>query len=70
MTFESFKELVRALIAKAGGKIKVDFSVDPDKGKYIACADGVIISASSTALKLSVRWGYGHQAMIPIAEVA
>lgn len=67
MSFEDFTELVKALIAKAGSNIKVDFSTDPDQGKYIAkCDGGVIITGHSTGLKLSVRWGSGHQAMTAV----
>lgn len=67
MSFDSFKTCVENLIAKAGGGIKVDFSTD-DNGKYVAkCADGVIITGNSIGIKLSVRWGSGHQSMAMIA---
>ena len=67
MSYERFQEKVNALIKRAGGNIKVWFSTDEEKGKHTArCSDGTTIIGNSTVLKLTVRWGSGHQSMVAV----
>lgn len=67
MSYETFKQKVEALIARAGGDIKVRFSTDDDKGRHFAnCSDGTQIIGSVGNLSVTVRWGSGHQSMATI----
>ncbi len=67
MSFDSFKQKVTALIVRAGGDIGVRFSNDTEKGRFSAnCSDGTTIIGSPSSLKVTVRFGSGHQAMATI----
>lgn len=67
MSYEVFKRKVNALIAKAGGNIRVRFSNDNDKGRFFAnCSDGTTIIGNPDSLKVTVRFGSGHQSMAAI----
>jgi len=67
MSYDVFQRKVNALIVKAGGKITVKFSHDADKGKFVAnCSDGTTIIGNQSGLKVTVRFGSGHQAMASI----
>ncbi len=67
MGYDVFQRKVNALIVKAGGKIKVKFSCDTDKGQFFAnCSDGTTIIGNRSSLKVTVRFGSGHQAMTAI----
>lgn len=67
MSYEVFKRKVNALIAKAGGGIKVRFSSDTEKGRHFAkCSDGTTIIGNNTCLKVTVRWGSGHNGIVAI----
>ena len=67
MSYEVFERKVNALIKKAGGKITVRFRNDTDKGKFFAnCSDGTVIIGNPASLKVTVRFGSGHQAMATI----
>lgn len=67
MSFDSFKQKVTALIHRAGGDIGVRFNNDTDKGRYFAnCSDGTTIIGCPSSLKVTVRFGSGHQAMATI----
>lgn len=67
MSYETFREKVEALIARAGGDTKVRFSTDDDKGRHCAnCSDGTKIIGSTGNLSVTVRWGSGHQSMAVI----
>lgn len=67
MSYEVFRRKVNALIEKAGGKITVQFHNDTDKGKFFAnCSDGTVIIGNQNNLKVTVRYGSGHQAMAAI----
>lgn len=66
MSYETFMYRVNALIAEAGG-FDVSFTNDLEKGKYFArCADGVVIIGHPTSLKVTVRWGTNHTALVRI----
>ena len=61
MSFEIFKEKIAAVAKRAGSDIKVRFSTDPETGRHRAeCSDGTTITANTTSLRISVRWGSGH----------
>lgn len=67
MSYEVFKRKVNALIAKAGGGIKVRFSSDAEKGQHFArCSDGTTIIGNKACLKVTVRWGSGHNGIVAI----
>lgn len=67
MNYERFKARVNTLIARAGGGISVRFSRDPDKGRFFAnCSDGTTIVGNQSSLKVTVKFGSGHQAMATI----
>lgn len=61
MTFEVFKQNVNRLIKKAG--IKEVFYRESSDGRYFADADGVTIIGRQGSLKVTVRYGSGHQMM-------
>lgn len=67
MSYETFQSRIKALINKIGGDVNVRFSTDPEQGKHYAnCSDGTIIIGNKTCLKVSIRWGSGHQAIATI----
>lgn len=68
MSYERFKAHINGLIAKAGGNITARFNHAAD-GRYFAnCSDGTTIIGNSHSLKLTVRYGSGHQMMASLAE--
>lgn len=67
MGYEVFRRRVNALIERAGGGIDVDFYEDTDKGRFLAnCSDGTTIVGIPSSLKVTVKFGSGHQAMAAI----
>lgn len=67
MSYEAFKAKVSALIARAGGEIEVDFSQEPEDGKFYAeCSDGVTIVGNRSSIMVSVHWGADHYSMAAI----
>lgn len=67
MSYDVFRRKVNALISRAGGGISVRFHNDAEKGKFFAnCSDGTTIIGNSSSLKVTVRYGSGHQAMASI----
>lgn len=67
MSYEVFQHKVNALIAKADESILVWFSTDCDKGEHQAnCSDGTTIIGNESCLRVTVRWGSGHQALAAI----
>lgn len=67
MTFERFKTHINGFIAKAGGGITVRFNHTDDGRHFANCSDGTVITGNSHSLKLTVRYGSGHQAMTEVA---
>jgi hypothetical protein len=58
---------VNAMIKKAGGNIRVMFHCDSENGLFFAeCSDGTTIIGNHMSLKVTVRFGVGHQAMATI----
>ena len=67
MAYEVFQNRVKALIKRAGGNISVRFSHDTEKGKFFAnCSDGTTIIGCPSSIKVTVRFGSGHQALAEI----
>ena len=67
MAFDVFQNKVKALIERAGGGISVKFYNDKEIGKFFArCSDGTTIIGNPTSLKVTVRYGSGHQHMATI----
>lgn len=67
MSYEVFQRRVNALINRAGGGIGVRFNNDTDKGRFFAnCSDGTTIIGCPSSLKVTVRYGSGHQSMATI----
>lgn len=67
MSYEVFRRKVNALISRTGGNISVRFHNDADKGRFFAnCSDGTTIIGNPSSLKVTVRYGSGHQAMAAI----
>ena len=63
MGYEVFQRKVNALIKRAGGGISVRFHNDAERGKFFAnCSDGTTIIGNPSSLKVTVRFGPGHQA--------
>ena len=66
MSYETFMYRVNALIAEADDS-DVSFTNDLEKGKYFArFADGMVIIGRPTSLKVTVRWGTSHTALVII----
>lgn len=67
MSYEVFRRKVNALINRVGGNISVRFHNDAEKGRFFAnCSDGTTIIGNPSSLKVTVRYGSGHQAMAAI----
>lgn len=67
MSYDVFRRKVNALISRAGGGISVRFYNDAEEGKFFAnCSDGTTIIGNPTSLKVTVRYGSGHQMMAAI----
>ena len=67
MSYEVFKRKVNALINRADAGIKVRFHHDAEHGRFFAkFSDGTTIIGNSSAMKVTVRFGSGHQAMAAI----
>ena len=67
MSYEHFKARINQLVAKAGGGITVRFNHADDGRHFANCSDGTVIIGNSRSLKLTVRYGSGHQAMTEAA---
>lgn len=64
MTYEDFIAKIFALIAKAGGNINARFSNDLERGLYrCSCSDGTVITGHPSGLRVTIRYGSGHQMM-------
>ena len=67
MSYDVFRRKVNALISRAGGGISVRFHNDAEKGKFFAnCSYGTTIIGNPSSLKVTVRYGSGHQMMAAI----
>lgn len=65
MSFEAFKARVKRILSKVN--MSAIFTQDEYNGKYIAiCNDGTQIIGNSVSMKVTVKFGSGHQAMAAI----
>lgn len=62
MSYEVFQNQVRKLISKVDDQMPVHFR-ESDDGRYFADADGITIIGRAGSLKVTVRYGSGHQMM-------
>lgn len=66
MSYEVFRRKVNALANRVGMR-SVRFNNDTEKGKYFAnFPDGTTIIGNSASLRVTVKFGSGHQAMAAI----
>lgn len=64
MTYEYFIAGISALIDKAGGNIRARFFNDTERGLYrCSCSDGMVITGHPSGLRVTIRYGSGHQMM-------
>lgn len=61
MTFKKFQQNVNTLIERAGIN-KASFR-ESDDGRFFAYADDITIIGRRGSLKVTVRYGSGHQSM-------
>ena len=67
MNYEGFMSKVVDIVVRAGGGLNVRFSNDREHGKFLALvSDGTMIIGRPNCLKITVRFGSGHQAMAEI----
>ncbi len=67
MTYEAFKSGILNIVRKSGEETHVRFRNDKERGRYAAyCSNGVKIFGNSSSLKITVRYGSGHQMMTAI----
>lgn len=63
MKYQNFVDSVVEFAAKSGENVTVKFENDIEAGKFIGLvSNGVRFFANSSSLKITVRWGNGHQA--------
>lgn len=66
MNFEAFKKICEGIAEKAGVDDVILFDEDEEKGKYTAVfSSGIRMSGNSKTTGITVRWGNGHQAIMP-----
>lgn len=64
MPYENFMARVIDTVVKAGGNLSVRFKNDTEHGRFFAnISDGTTIIGRPDCLKVTVRFGSGHQAM-------
>lgn len=68
MNYGVFRRRVNGYLQKAGIQTKVEFSYDKDKILYSARIPehNMVILGNPSGLSLTVRFGSGHQAMVPV----
>lgn len=67
MDWEVFCQKVRARVDMSGTGMNVRFYNDLERGRFLArCQDGTTIIGNPSSLKVTVRFGSGHQAMAEI----
>lgn len=65
MSYEVFQTRVKCLLSRVN--MTALFTQDEYNGKYIAiCDDGTQIIGNSVSMKVTVKFGSGHQAMAAI----
>ena len=69
MDYVRFQKEILGFIGESGISSKVFFDFDEDKNRFEARIpdDGLFITGRPAGLSLTVQFGSGHQAMIPIS---
>jgi len=69
MDYVRFKEEILGFIGESGISSKVFFDFDEDKNRFEARIpeQGLFITGRPAGLSLTVRFGSGHQAMVPVS---
>ena len=69
MDYVRFQKEILGFIGESGISSKVFFDFDEDKDRFEARIpdDGLFITGRPAGLSLTVQFGSGHQAMIPIS---
>lgn len=69
MDYVRFKEEILGFIGESGISSKVFFDFDEDKNRFEARIpeQGLFITGRPAGLSITVRFGSGHQAMVPIS---
>lgn len=67
MSYDKFKEIVNKIADKAEVDDIIVFNEDTETGKYSArFSSGIRMFGNSSSKGITVRWGTGHQAMMPV----
>lgn len=67
MSFQEFVDGIIELAAKCGENVTVHFDYDEKAGKYVGIAsNGMQFTGNSYSLKITARWGTGHQAQFEL----
>lgn len=69
MDYKGFQQEILGFIGESGITSKVFFDFDEDKNRFESRIpeQGLFITGRPAGLSLTVRFGSGHQAMIPIS---
>lgn len=69
MDYVRFQKEILGFIGESGISSKVFFDFDEDKNRFEARIpdDGLFITGRPAGLSLTVQFGSGHQAMVPIS---
>lgn len=69
MDYKDFQKKILGFIGESGITSEVFFDFDEDKKRFEARIPdhGISISGRPAGLSLTVRFGSGHQAMVPVS---
>ena len=69
MSYDDFMQEILGWIGESGITSKVFFDFDEDKNRFEARIpeQGLFITGRPAGLSLTVQFGSGHQAMVPIS---
>ena len=69
MDYKGFQHEILGFVGESGISSKVFFDFDEDKDRFEARIpdDGLFITGRPAGLSLTVQFGSGHQAMVPIS---
>lgn len=69
MDYKGFQQEILGFVGESGILSRVFFDFDEDKNRFEARIpdEGLFITGRPSGLSLTVRFGSGHQAMIPVS---
>ena len=69
MDYKGFQQEILGFVGESGILSRVFFDFDEDKNRFEARIpdEGLFITGRPSGLSLTVRFGSGHQAMIPFS---